>query len=122
MCFLNKCVFNKYVFNSRERAKVGMVENELNINLDAWKQAYEYDLKQLNLVIDHRPPSDYLCTFYDNHWEWLTLPRNLEQVEDYWEYLKAHPKSNNIDDDIYGEWVPNSYVLDVDDTENEQKE
>ena len=86
----------------------------VDIELDAWEQGYDFDLKQLLKVIDYRAPDEYLCTFKDEHWEWMCLDRDVAQVQEYWDYIKEHPKSNNIEDDIYGEWASNGYVLDVD--------
>ena len=91
-----------FIIHSRQRADKNAVNDELKIDLDVWKQEYDFDLKGLTKVIDFRPPDQYLCTYTDGSWEWKALHHDLKQVKDYFDYLKKNPKSNNIDDDVDG--------------------
>ena len=83
------------------------LDGVMDVPVDVWMDEYEFDLQGLNLVIDYRAPSEYLCTFMDDHWEWMTLHKDVEQVKDYWEYIKNNSENKDINSDIdcYKEWA-----------------
>ena len=74
------------------------------MTLQDWKRAYQADLDQLINVIDWRASDQYLCTFSDQHQEWMSLHEDCDEVEVYWDCVK---KNENNDDivmmDNYGE-------------------
>ena len=63
-------------------------------------------------MIDYRPPDLYLCTFWDQHQEWMALHKDCEQVEDYFYFIQNRPPSQDIVTmDDYGECAQGPYFI-----------
>ena len=57
---------------------------------------------------------EYLCTFKDEHCEWMSLSDKCEAVVDYKTYKakkgNKYEKISTVDD--FGEWIQMPYVFD----------
>ena len=74
---------------------------------------YDLDLKGIKDVVDMKGDGqEYLVSFLDGHLEWMSLPDDLEEVQDYKEYIQSHER-NTIEEVIdFDEWLKNDYIID----------
>ena len=84
-----------------------------------WTWWYDYDLKGLLDVVDEQNVdgmTEYLCSFEDQHVEWLYLKPKHEAVVVYEEYMKRNRADAAMIETVknYDDWIKSACKIESD--------